>query len=84
MSDIECRLDIAEWFNLFPPEWYGNNILEVYLSGVHIQYVRTVDLCENWVEYYIDDTSGIRLMEICGEAVCDRSYGRVTLKIRRK
>ena len=82
MSDIECRFTVQDWFSLFTTEWYYNNTLEVYLDGVNVLYVHTVDLCENWVEYFIHDMNGIRLME-SGEAICERSYGEVTLKIRR-
>ena len=82
MSDISCRLNVDDWFGLFAPEWYDNNILEVYLSGVHIPHVCEFDLCENWVEYRLQDVNGFRLTSN-GEVLCERSYGRITLKIRR-
>ena len=83
MSDIECRFSVEEWFDLFPIEWYDNNILEVYLSGVYIPNVCEFDLCEGWVEYRLQYVNGFRLTST-GEVLCERSYGRITLKIRRK
>lgn len=82
MSDIDCIIDVKYWFGLFTPEWYYDNTLDVYLSGVYIPYACEIDLCENWVEYFLHDINGIRLTE-SGVAVCERSYGEVTLKIRR-
>ena len=82
MSDIECRFTVQDWFSLFTPEWYDENTLEVYLSGVHIPHVCEFDLCEGWVEYHLQYGNGFRLTST-GEVLCERSYGRITLKIRR-
>ena len=81
MGDIECRFSVEDWFDLFTPEWYYENTLEVYLNGEQVPETVSFDLCEGWVEH---------VKRVDGDIVTDGdevlygiSYGEVTLKIRR-
>ena len=82
MSDIECRFSVEEWFDLFTPEWYYENTLDIYLNGERITEVVSFDLCEGWVEHF---SRGYRYMITHRDEIsCEKSYGQVTLGIRRK
>ena len=81
MSGIECSFNVEEWFNLFTPEWYYENSLEVYLNGKQVLESVNFDLCEGWVEH-IKREDGYIVTD-GDEILYERSYGEVTLKIRR-
>lgn len=81
MDDITCTINVGDWFNLFTTEWYYENSLEVYLNGKQVLESVNLDLCEGWVEH-IKREDGYIVTD-GDEILYERSYGEVTLKIRR-
>ena len=81
MGDIECSVSVEEWFSLFTPDWYYENTLQTYVDGKQVVDAINFDLCEGWVEH-IKREDGYIVTD-GDEIVYEKSYGEVTLKIRR-